>query len=137
MPAPHSLVVLVLAAFASCTPPQAPAPSTPPPLPTPPLSEEEIKPIERPYIAITDLNETPSADGKRVTVSGTLVNRGDGPTREVYVHVEALNREGTVVQAADSTPTTELIAPGSSAGFSVTLENRADVDRYHVEAVVR
>jgi hypothetical protein len=126
------LLVTVLA----CAPPAAPPP-LPPVAPTPPLSEEEIKPIERPNIAITDLNETPSPDGKTVTVSGTLVNWGHGATREAYVHVEALNRNGAVVQSADSAPSTELIQPGSAAAFSVRLENRSDVDRYHVEAVAR
>lgn len=131
----HLVIGLVLAVLAGCTPPPAPAP--PPPLPTPPLSEEDLRPIERPRIVITDLNESPSSDKKVVSVSGRLVNRGSGTTREVYVHVEALNRDGAVVQSADSEPTTELIAPGSTADFAVTLENRGDVDRYHVEAVSR
>jgi hypothetical protein len=129
-------LVLLLVTVLACAPPTPPQPP-PPVAATPPLSEEEIKPLERPNIAITDLSETASPDGKTVTVSGMLVNRGRGATREVYVHVEALNRDGAVVQFADSEPSTELIQPDSTAAFSVKLENRLDVDRYHVEAVSR
>ncbi len=120
----------------ACTPP-APPPPPPPAAATPPLTEEEIKAVERPDIAITDVNEMPSGDRQNVTVSGTLLNRGRGATREVYVHVEGLNRDGAVVETADSEPTTEAIQPGSTAAFSVQMQNRADVDRYHVEAVAR
>jgi hypothetical protein len=115
-----------------------PVPLAPPlPLPPPPIVEEEIKAVEKPNIGIVDLNETPSEDRRTVTVTGTLVNRGTGTTHEVYVHVEALERNGAVLVSADSDPTTELIAPGSTAHFSVVFENRADVDRYHVEAISR
>ncbi len=120
----------------ACTPPAPPSPA-PPVAATPALTEEEIKAVERPDIAITDVNETPSGDRRDVTVSGTLLNRGRGATREIYVHVEAINRDGAVVASADSEPTTEAIPPGSTATFSVKLENRADVVRYHVEAVAR
>jgi hypothetical protein len=30
-----------------------------------------------------------------------------------------------------------VIAPGATGSFSLTLDDRADVDRYHVEAFVR
>jgi hypothetical protein len=133
----RSLALLLLLVTALACAPPPPAPPPPPVAATPPLSEEEIKPLERPNIAITDLDETAGPDGKTVTVSGMLVNRGRGATREVYVHVEALNREGAVVQSADSEPSTELIQSGSTAAFSVKLENRPDIDRYHVEAVSR
>jgi hypothetical protein len=130
-------LLLLLVTVLACAPPPTLPPPPPPVVATPPLSEEEIKPLERPNIAITDLDETASPDGKTVTVSGMLVNRGRGATREVYVHVEALNRDGAVVQFADSEPSTELIQSGSTAAFSVKLENRPDIDRYHVEAVSR
>jgi hypothetical protein len=51
----------------------------------------------------------------------------------VYVHVEALSRDGAVIVSADSDLTSEVIPPGGTAGFSVLLENRSDVDRYHVD----
>ncbi|MFI5398756.1 MAG: FxLYD domain-containing protein [Candidatus Binatia bacterium] len=135
----HPVTVLLsatVALLASCAPPVAPLPP-PPMVPTPAVSEEEIRPVVRPNLAITDVNELPSPDGKSVTVTGTLVNRGTGPSREVYVHVEAINRDGAVIVSADSEPTSEVIGPGSTARFSVLLENRSDVDRYHVEAVSR
>lgn len=93
--------------------------------------------MERINIAITDHDEIPSGDGKTVTVMGTLVNRGTSPTRQVYVHVEALNRDGTAIVSADSDVTSEVIPPGGTARFSVLLDNRADIDRYHVEALAR
>lgn len=121
---------------AGCTqlaPPSAPARAAPPL----PIYEEEIKTLQKPDVAIIDLNEIPSADKKTVTVSGVLVNRGTGPTREVYVHVEALNRDGAVLVSADSEPSSEAILAAGTGRFSVTFENRADADRYHVEAISR
>ena len=114
-----------------------PAPPPPPMLPTPALSEEELRPLERPTIVITDLDEITARDQKVVSVTGTLVNRGTGATREVYVHVEALNRDGTVVVSADSDLIRGVIPPGATTRFSVVLENCADIDRYHVEALAR
>ena len=106
-------------------------------VPTPALSEEELRAEERPNIAIADLDETAGPDQKVVTVTGTLVNRGTGPTLAVFVRVEALNRDGAVVVSADSEPIAGVIPPGATARFSVVLENRTDIDRYHVEAVAR
>jgi len=121
---------------AACTPPAPPsAPARAEPARA--VSEEEIKPVQKPNLAIIDLVETPTADKKTVTVSGRLVNRGTGTTREVYVHVEALDHDGAVLISADSEPSTEAIAPGATGGFSVMLENRRDVDSYHVEAISR
>lgn len=137
--ADHPVTVLLsatVALLASCAPPVAP-PLPPPMVPTPAVSEEEIRPVVRPNLAITDLSEIRSADGKSVTVTGTLVNRGTGPSHQVYVRVEALNRDGAVIVSADSEPTSEVIEPGSTARFSVMLENRPDIDRYHVEALSR
>lgn len=96
-----------------------------------------MKPVEKLEMAIADLTETPSLDRKTVTVTGTLVNRGARATRELYVHVEALDRNGAVVLSADPVPSTKAIAPGATGSFSVTFENRPDVDRYHVEAIGR
>jgi hypothetical protein len=131
-------IVLVSAVvlLASCAPP-APPPTRPVPLPPPPIAEEVLNPVEKPKIEIADLNETSSADRKTVTVSGTLVNRGTGATRAVYVHVEALDADGAVIVSADSEPSSETIPPGGTGTFSVTFENRANIDRYHVEAVTR
>jgi hypothetical protein len=118
-----------------CVPP---APLSPPPPPTPrPIYEEAIQPVETLEIAIVDLNESRSPDGKTVTVTGTLVNRGTRATREVNVHVEALDKGGAVIDSADPAPSTNRIAPDSTATFSVTFESRPDIDRYHAEAISR
>ncbi len=126
---------VALAALISCVPP---APLAPPPPPTPrPISEEAIQPVETLETAIIDLNESRSPDGKTVTVTGTLVNRGTRATREVHVHVEALDKDGAVIVSADPAPSTNRIAPDSTATFSVTFESRPDIDRYHAEAISR
>ncbi len=135
-----NLYVFALASlwFGACTPPaRPPTAASAAAAPPPPLYEEEIKPVQRPDIGITDLTEVPSADKRTVTVSGVLVNRGAGATRQVYVHVEALDRAGAVLVSADSEPAAEVIGPGAIGRFSVTFENRADVDRYHIEAISR
>lgn len=127
---------IVVASFLiSCVPP---APVTPPAAPpTPALSEETIAPPERLDVAIIDFHEAPSADHKAVTVTGTLVNRGTRTTSSVHVHVEALDKGGAVVASVNPVPSTQLIAPGSTASFSATFENRPEIDRYHAEAISR
>jgi hypothetical protein len=127
------LVVAIVAT--SCVPP---APVTPPaPPPTPALTEEQIQPTERLDVQIIDFHETPSPDHKTDTVTGTLVNRGTRATREVRVHVEALDKNGAAVSSTNPAPSTQVIAPGATATFSATFEGRADVDRYHAEAISR
>lgn len=129
--------LLAVALLSACVRPPRPQRQPLAPPPPPAISEEEIKPVEKPDIAIVDLNENMSPDRKTVAVIGTLVNRGTRATREVYVHVEALDKDGAVVVSADSAPSTEAIAPGSTGSFAVTFENRPGIDRYHVEAITR
>jgi len=129
--------VIAAIAVAGCAPPPPPLPAVLPAPPSPALSEEDVKPVEKPRIAIADLNETPSTDRKAVTLTGTLVNRGTRATREISVHVEALNKDGAVVLSADSDPSTETIVPGGIGRFAVTFANRADIDHYRVEAISR
>jgi hypothetical protein len=119
----------------SCVPPAPPAPPAPPP--TPALSEEQLTPPERLDVAIIDFKETPSADRQTVDVSGTLVNRGTRTTSEVHVHVEALDQDGAVVASTNPAPSTQLIAPGSTATFSAVFDSRPEIDRYHAEAISR
>ncbi len=127
-----------LYAVSTCVTSCAPsAPLVPAAVPTPAVSEEALRAEERPDIAIIDLDETVGPDQHVVTVTGTLVNRGTGATRALFVRVEALNRDGAVVARADAEPTVGVIPPGATARFSVLLENRGDVDRYHVEALAR
>lgn len=130
-----ALTMCALVTLNGCVPPAPMPPPAPPP--TPVFSEEEIRPPERLDVAITDFNETRSPDSKTVLVSGTLVNRGTRATRDVHVHVEALDKDGAVVASTDPAPSTQLIAPGSTATFSATFENRPEIDRYHAEAISR
>lgn len=120
---------------AACVPPATIPPPAPPPARA--FSEEEITPPERLDVVIIDFNETPNADRTTVQVSGTLVNRGTRATHDVHVHVEALDKNGAVVMSTNPVPSTQLIAPGATATFSVTFENRPDIDRYHAEAISR
>jgi hypothetical protein len=121
--------------FIACVPPAPPEISRP--VPSPPISEEEIKPDETLKIEIVDLNEAANSDGKTVTVSGRLLNRGTRPTRQVSVQVEALDKNGAVVARAAADPAAQLIPPDSTVPFTATFETRPDIDRYRVEAVAR
>ncbi len=127
-----AIVGLMASGCVPPVPPEAPLPAAPPA-----LYEEEIKPVEKLDVAIIDLTETPSADRRTITVSGRLVNRGTRVTREVRVHVEVLDKDGAVIIRAEPSPSTETIAPGSTATFSVSFESQPDIDRYHVEAISR
>ena len=129
-----SLLALAIVPL-SCVPPARIPP--PPPPPTPVFSEEEIKPPETLDVAIIEFAEKPNPDRTAVVVSGTLVNRGTRPTRDVHVHVEALDKNGAVVASTDPVPSTQLIAPGATATFSATFEKRPEIDRYHAEALSR
>lgn len=129
------LTPLAAMAMLSCV---SPAPVTPPPPPPArAFAEEEIKPEERLDVEIIDLHETPSPDRKTVMVTGTLLNRGTRATREIHLHVEALDKDGAVVVSANPSPSTQRIAPTSTGTFTVMFENRPDIDRYHVEAISR
>lgn len=131
----HVVWAMALVAL-GCAPPRPQAPVVAPSA-TPALSEEAIKPVERPQLAIVDLDERPGPDRHTITVAGTLVNRGTGPTRTVYVHVDAVDHNGAVILSTDSEPSTEAIAPGGTANFSVSFENRPEIEHYHVEAISR
>ena len=127
--------VALTALTGACVPPAQIPPPAPPP--TPALSEEEIAPVERLDVAIIDFHEAPSPDRKTVMVAGTLVNRGTRATRVVHVRVEALDKDGGVVVSADPAPSTQSIAPGTTAMFAAVFENRPEIDRYHAEAMSR
>ena len=116
---------------------RAPLPAPAPPPERPEFAEENLPAIERPRLAIIDLEETVDAGQGTVTLTGTLVNRGAGPTREIFVRVRALDRQGAVLFRERSVPTTQVIPPGGTGHFSVTLADHDDVDRYHLEAFAR
>jgi hypothetical protein len=132
---PH-VWLFAIALVTSCAPP-APPETLRPPAPPAVIYEEEVKPVELLKLDIIDLNDTPSPDRKTVTVTGTVINHGARTTREVYVHVEALDKDGAVVVSAAPNPSTQAIASESTATFSATFENQPSIDRYHVEALGR
>jgi len=72
-----------------------------------------------------------------VTLTGTLRNRGTGTTKTLRVRVDAYNQDDAVVLSAEATPTTEIVPPGATVTFTLTMENRRDVAQYHVETLAR
>lgn len=135
----HRIAAALLPSVLACSACTAGRPlPPPPPAPRPPaLTEEDVRPVERPRVEVLAVDETAGADGQTVTVSGTLVNRGTGVTREVAVRVHALDAAGAVVRTADTRPVSEIIAPGATTTFFVTMENRPEVRSYHVEVISR
>ncbi|MBI3786486.1 MAG: hypothetical protein HY270_24115 [Deltaproteobacteria bacterium] len=128
----------LLALTYSCVPRQPPEPLLPPPPPPPKvLVEEEIKPVERPEIIISDFSEQVSEDRKTATVTGTLINRGNGATHQVTISVSALDKDGHEVDRREATPSTQRIAPETTATFVSTFDRRPEIDHYHVESISR
>jgi hypothetical protein len=138
-PLPHlgaAGILLACVATACVTPAPLPtAASTP--APPPPIQEEAITPAGTVRLDIIDFAGTPSADHKTVVVGGTLVNNGTRATREISVRVDALDRGGAAIMSADAKPSTQVIAPGATATFSVRFEKRPGIDSYHAEAIAR
>ncbi len=126
------------ALLAACLKPPVHPP--PPAVPTPNpgiVYEEDLRPVEKTRIEIIDLRETPSPDKARMTITGTLINRGTKTTSELSVRVEALDEAGDVVLGVSAVPDTERIAPGATGTFAVTFDHRPGVTSYHVEAIAR
>jgi hypothetical protein len=115
---------------------QAPPPPPPAP-PPPPLTEESLAPSTTAEFQIGPIKETASTDGAAVFVEGTVRNVGSRPSRDVKVSVEGLDSGGTRVVSADTLPTPQAIAPGTSATFVVRLPNDPAVRTYHVVAIGR
>ena len=130
----HAEIVICL--LVSACRQEVPIPIPPLP-PTPALREEDVQALEQPQLEIVDLHELPTADKKRVTLTGTLRNHGTGPTRHLVVRVEARDQDDAVLLSAEATPSTEIVPPGGAVTFSVTVDNRSDVVRYHVETLAR
>lgn len=104
--------------------------------PQPAAAAQETHAADRPRIEIVDLEETPSANKKRVTLTGTLVNRGARGTSAVSVKVNALADDGKVLISVPAVPDTNTIPPnGGTTSFSATLDDQPAVKRYHVEAL--
>jgi hypothetical protein len=133
------IALLLAAAAVACRPREMPPP--PPPAAPTPISgiyyEEDLRPVEQPQIEIVDLQETPSTDGKRVTVTGTLINRGTKATSELSVVVDAFDADGNLLESAGALPSTERVAPTGTAIFTATFNDARGIARYHVEAIAR
>jgi hypothetical protein len=129
-------LLATLCLLVSCTPPVPVRLGVPPP-PAPVLQEENVPPVERPEIEILDLQQTPTPDRKRVTLTGTLRNQGNAETHQLMIRIEAQDKERAVVLSADAQPSSDEVPPGGTATFTATVDNRPEVVRYHVEAIAR
>jgi hypothetical protein len=132
----RGLWLLALLIGAACAR-ESPRPQVPLPAPTRALEEEQLAPAERPHLEIVDLEEEPSADERQVTLRGVLRNDGTGPTRQIVVHVDALDGAGVVLSSVDAVPSTQELPAGDTATFTATMEAKPEVARYHVRAVSR
>lgn len=130
-------LALVTTLLPACVRPPAPPPS--PPAPAPGIYyEEDLRVPDKPQVEIIDLRETVSEDQQRVSVTGTVINRGTKTTAELSVKVNALDAQDAVVLSVFAVPSTSRLAPGGgTATFTATLDNRAEVRRYHVEAMAK
>ena len=120
------------------------APNPPPrllaptPAPTPRILQEDVPPPQRLEVEVRDFKATDTADGAGVTVTGTIVNKGNRATVQVVAVVEAFNAAGELVARLPAVPETMVIAPyGGSTSFRAALDFSPDVVRYHVEVVAR
>lgn len=128
--------ILPLLLLTGCVPREPVEPLPPPPLPTPQiLHEEEIEPIERPNLVILDIQEV--RDGKRVAITGTIINRGTGPARDLQVTVRVIDIEGTTLLTTAAAASTTVLAAGATTSFAASFERPQNADEYRVEAVGR
>src|SRR5262252_5115328 len=89
-------------------------PEPPPPPPVAPAMaapgiyyEENLQPEPTVRLEIIGLDDARDAVSKRVTVTGTLVNRGNRPTSQVSVKVTALDENGDMVLSIAALPSTD------------------------------
>ena len=125
-----------IGSIAGCAkaPPRA---EIPPPEATSWIREDDISPPKRPHIEIMNLEENVSPDAGTVTVTGTLINRGEAPTATLDLQVNGLNDAGATVTTSRAQPASERVPVNGVTTFSAVLVNRPDVRHYHVEAVAR
>ncbi len=132
----------VLALASGCI--REPVRPLPPPtpvavLPTPGIYyEENLQPAPAVRLEIIDLSDAQDPASKRITVTGTLINRGDRPTTQVSVRVSALDEHGDTVISVAAVPSTDRIgANGGTARFTAEFSGNAAIRSYDVEAVAR
>lgn len=131
------IAYLFLALVSGCVPRQPPEPEAAP-LPTPKvLVEEDIVVDQRADLSILDIDEQREAQGDRVIVTGTVVNRGPGKARNLTVTVSALDESGSELLTLPAEVGSSVLEPNSSTKFSVRLHLPPGTVRYHVVAQSR
>ena len=128
------------AIFACCIrKPELPPPPPPPMPPTPGIYyEENLQPEPTVRLEIIGLDDAKDPATQRVTVTGTLVNRGTRPTAQVSVKVTALDENGDEVISVAAVPSTDRIgAEGGTATFTADLGVNPAIRSYHVEAIAK
>lgn len=136
MPKPSVYGVPLVLLLQACVPRAAPEKLPPPPAAAAHvLYEEDSQPPRRPDLAIADVNEEVGADGNTAVVSGTIVNRGDGPARDLQVTLSGLDLQGQIVLRIAAQPDSERVAARSSTRFSVRIDRDRSIDQYRVEVV--
>lgn len=113
-----------------------------PPAPVPPTPslylEENLQPDPTVRIEIIDLRDSVNQETRRVTVTGTLINRGTKTTSQVSVKLSALDEQGLPVITVAALPSTDRIpANGGTARFTAEIDQNPAIRSYHVEAVAR
>lgn len=131
-------IVFCLTTGCLLTPSPPPRPLPPTPTPTRPVLEEDAPPPQRLEVEIRDFRATDAGEGSGITITGTIVNKGNRATSQVVAVVEALDAAGHAVVRRRATPDTEIIEPyGGTTGFRAEVEYRPEVVRYQVEVVAR
>jgi len=134
--------LLALLLLAGCLRDPELPPPPPPVLPVPPTPsltlEEDLQPDPTVRIEIIDLRDEVNSASKRITLTGTLVNRGTRATSQVSVKVSALDEQGLTVVSVAALPSTDRIPPdGGTARFTAEIDHHPAIRSYHVEAVAR
>lgn len=133
------LAASLVAVFLTGCPRPRPEPVRPPEPPpsTPGFSEQALPRAPRQRIEIVGFEDRLSPDKKRVTVSGTLVNRGITATLELRVAITALDANEQVLERVEAVSTNDQLAPGATARFSASLPYHPEIVRYNVQAIAR
>jgi hypothetical protein len=133
-----AVLVLAVALSACIREPELPPPPPPAPPPPGPYYEEDLQPDPTVRIEIIDLGDEVDRERNRVTVTGTLINRGTKATSRVSVKVHALDEHGDTVVNVAAVPSTDRIpANGGRARFTAEFDHNPAIRSYHVEALAR
>lgn len=135
-----AVLVLAVALSACIREPELPPPPPPPPVPPTPglYYEEDLQPDPTVRIEIIDLGDEVDRERNRVTVTGTLINRGTKATSQVSVKLHALDEQGDTLLSVAAVPSTDRIpANGGRARFTAEFDHNPAIRSYHVEALAR